>query len=150
MEPEVEYVDPNLVASYREYAWSRHHNRYDQATWDALRDDIARDGFREPAILSYNHNTGEAYFGEGNHRIGIALELGIPLPVVVYRSTKTAPDYPMKALTEPGEYSMRNQAGFSKFPQLARPSDIGLPTLDRDATIEPGRRLPSSGEGFEF
>jgi hypothetical protein len=77
-----------------------------------------------------------AYLSEGNHRLGLASELGRAVPVVVYRSTKTAPDHPMKPLTEPGEFSMRDGLGFMRFPEVVSPSAIGLPTVrgERDFT----------------
>jgi hypothetical protein len=131
MKEEAEYVDPHLLLRYREYAWSREHNRWGAEAWDALRGEIARDGFHEAAILAYNHVTGQGYLVEGNHRVGIALELGIPVPLVVYRSPKTAPDYPMRPVTPPGKYSMRDAYGFSQFREFMKPSDIGLPTVER-------------------
>jgi hypothetical protein len=98
--------------------------------------DVAENGFTTAALLHYNHRTGAAYLAEGNHRVGIATELGIPVPLVVYRTTKTAPDYPMRALTEPGEFSMRDAEGFSRFPQEASPALIGLPLLNPRARID--------------
>jgi len=98
------------------------------------------------AILHYNHVTGEGYVGEGNHRIGIALELRVPVPLVIARSIKTAPLWPMRRITEPGAFSMRNAYGDSRFPPFARPSEIGLPVVDEvrqrvlwRATAERGR-----------
>jgi hypothetical protein len=138
MHAEAEYVYPRILLPYREHAWSRDHNRDGVEAWDALRDEVARDGFREAAVLSYNHKTGRGYLGEGNHRVGIALELGIPVPLVILRSTKTEPDFPMRPITAPGEHSMRDDRGFSQFRVLMRPSDIGLPTVEttRDKTAE--------------
>jgi hypothetical protein len=126
---ETEFVNPRLLVPYREHSWSRGRNREGVEAWDALRADVAENGFREPAVLEYNHATGQGYIGEGNHRIGIALELGVPVPLVVYRTTKTAPAFPMRPITEPGKYSMRDERGFPQFRELMRPSDIGLPTV---------------------
>jgi hypothetical protein len=122
-------MNPADLVPYRQYAWSREVNRNGVEEWNVLRDDVALNGFRKPAFLEYNHKTGEGYLGEGNHRLGVALELGIPVPVVVHRTWKTAPDYPMKQVTEPGRWSMRDERGFSKFPVFVRPSEIGLPVV---------------------
>jgi GNAT superfamily N-acetyltransferase len=146
--PQAEYMDPADLVAYREHAWSREVNRDGRQAWDALRDDVERNGFREPAFLEYNHRTGQGYLGEGNHRLGVALELGIPLPVVVHRTLKTAHAYPMKQVTEPGEYSMRDDRGFSRFPEFISPSDIGLPTIPphRGTAIEPGPHAEAATE----
>jgi hypothetical protein len=148
-------MNPVDLVRYREHAWSRTHNRDGLSAWDRLRDEVERDGFREPAFLEYNPQTGEAYLGEGNHRLGIAIELGIPLPVVVHRTTKTAPDHGMKPLTEPGRYLMRDDRGFSRFPECVRPEDIGLPTVtweraraSRDSPDQQSER--SNNAGFEL
>lgn len=125
-----EYVDPSVLMPYREYDWSADHNRDGAESWEDLKADIATNGFREPAYLEFNHETGEAYLGEGNHRVGIAHELGIPVPVIVYRSTKTQErGYPMKPLAQPGQYSFLDDRGFSQFGQYEPPSKIGLPTV---------------------
>jgi hypothetical protein len=136
--PEAEYIDPADFLRYREYAWSREHNRDGKRAWDALRDDVAQNGFREPAFLEYNHETGQGYLSEGNHRLGVAVELDIPLPVVVHRTRKTAPEYPMRQVTDPGQYSMSDERGFSQFREFMRPSDIGLRTV-------PGEREKAVG-----
>lgn len=145
MDPLAQYMRPADLLRYREYAWSRELNRHGAEDWDALREEIEREGFRSPARLAYNHETGMAFLGEGNHRLAIAQELGRALPVVVYRSGKTAPGYLMKPLTPPGQYSMRDGLGFSRFPELASPSLIGLPTVigERDLTpVTPDRPAP--------
>ena len=158
-------MNPADLVPYREHVWSREVNRYGTEAWDALRDDVALNGFREPAFLEYNHQTGQGYLGEGNHRLAVALELDVPLPVAVFRTRKTAPDYPMQQITEPGQYSMRDARGFSRFPEFIRPSEIGLPTVPGERhrvaeaieaeAIDPDRvisRAPAQSDapGFEL
>lgn len=164
MDPLAQYMNPTDLLPFREYDWSRENNRNGAMYWDSLRDEIEREGFRSPARLAYNHVTGMAYLGEGNHRLAIAQRLGRAIPVVVYRSIKTAPDYPMKPLTEPGEFSMRDELGYSRFPELVSPSAIGLPTVrgerdltvvtpDRSDVVDPHRGIaPASdpGTGLDF
>lgn len=130
MRPEAQYIDPRPLLLYREHAWSREYNRCGPAAWDELCRSVLLEGFREPAILSYNHSTGEAYFGEGNHRIGVAVELRLHVPVIIFRSQMTSAERPpMKPLTAPGRYSMRDDWGFSRFPEVARPEVIGLAVI---------------------
>jgi hypothetical protein len=101
----------------------------DQAYWDKLKGHIAEHGIEEPLSIEYNPNAGSGYLGEGNHRLAIAQELGMThVPAYVYRSTKTAPDWPMQPMHQPGQYKMLDARGFSQFGQYMKPSDIGLPT----------------------
>lgn len=61
----------------------------DPEHWNDLKQSIEQYGINSPIILQYNPDTGEAYISEGNHRLGIAQELGIEsVPVVVYRSQR--------------------------------------------------------------
>jgi hypothetical protein len=121
MHPKAEYMNPIDLAPCGEHLWSREVNRDGLEAWIQLVGDVAVNGFREPAVLEYNPETGQGYLGEGNHRLGVALELGIPLPVVVQRTRKTTPAYPMKQVTEPGRYSVRDERGFSRFPRPGQP-----------------------------
>jgi hypothetical protein len=143
-------MNPVDLLPYRDYHWSRVHNRMGPEEWDRLRDEIERDGFRSPAGLAYNHKTGTAYLGEGNHRLGIARELHRALPVVVFRSAETAPDSAMTPLTEPGEYTQWDSMGFGRFPELASPSDIGLTVVrgERDfIVVAPGPSAAADRDG---
>lgn len=124
---QAEYMAPEHCLPYREYDWSADNNRDGSEHWNALRDHVAQHGFNEPAFLHYNPTSGKGYFGEGNHRVGIAHELGIPVPVVVYRMHSDDERY--KPITEPGKYRYEDARGFSQFGQYETPSRIGLPVV---------------------
>lgn len=132
MDRYAQHMDPAHLLPYREFPWDRFNNRYESADkWDELRDDIKHNGMQEPVTLEFNPDTGEAYVSEGNHRLGMAHELGQTAPVMVYRTSKTKVNgYPMHPLRHPGEYLMPNEHGHSQFGQYMRPSDIDLPTVD--------------------
>jgi hypothetical protein len=51
--------------------------------WE-LKDSIAREGFRQPAILLNRKNEGNLIIVEGHHRTKVALDEKIPLPVEVH------------------------------------------------------------------
>jgi hypothetical protein len=137
-----EHLDPDLLLPFREWDWSRDHNRGNYGTgagapdhsehglsrahdhWDEIANSVAEEGFREPVFLHYNPTTGTGYVGEGNHRIGIAKQLGIPVPTVVYRVH--GQDDRHKPITEPGKYRYENEYGHPQFGQYEPPSRIGL------------------------
>jgi hypothetical protein len=93
--------------------------------WDRLKNHIQQHGFEDPLTLEYNPDSGNAYLGEGNHRLGIAEELGMThVPVHVYRNSKDWQGHPWVKATEPGQYV--DERGY--FPQSTKPSAIGIPT----------------------
>jgi hypothetical protein len=97
--------------------------------WLRLKYDIAHAGFEGPLTLFYNPRTGRRCLKEGNDRLVIAEELGMTnVPLSIYRTTSD--DESMRAMHEPGTCLMTDDRGFSKFPQQAKPSVIGLPTAD--------------------
>jgi hypothetical protein len=71
---------------YKEYDWSRTKFRkmdIEPEYWDKLVKEIKKDGIRNPlTIILYKHEPKRAKIGEGNHRLGIAKEIGLKdLPV---------------------------------------------------------------------
>ncbi len=73
---------PEDVWPYREYAWSREHARRSPEEWDDLVASMQLTGWdpKNPAIVLVGKN-GKAKVGEGNHRLAIALQLGVRVPV---------------------------------------------------------------------
>lgn len=56
--------------------------------WTGLSNDIAERGILSPIFLEWSTADGYAYAGEGNTRLAVAQELGLPtVPVVVYRKS---------------------------------------------------------------
>src|SRR5579884_2562866 len=99
------------------------------AYWKRLRADIEERGFESPLVLEYNPRLGAGYLGEGNHRLAVASELGRShVPLMVFRTGKD--DDRMKPMHAPGTYLLRDDRGFSRFPQCAHPSLIGLPVSE--------------------
>lgn len=59
-------------------------NRTDPENVDSLKDSIRREGFREPVQVVFSPKSRKMYVGEGNHRLEVAKQLGIPwIPVRV-------------------------------------------------------------------
>jgi hypothetical protein len=76
--------------------------------WDGLKSHVHEHGM-EPGILEYNHKTGEAHLGEGNHRLALAEQQGLePLPgagaadVLGRRSAYTTQGRPERARVRQG------------------------------------------------
>ena len=93
MDPQAQYMRPAKLLRGVRLVPLREPDRRDE--WDE-RDDIARNGFRWPAVLEYNHLTGQGFLGEGNHRLGIGFELDRALPTVSHerdRGTKLHRDF---------------------------------------------------------
>lgn len=79
-------TDINEVDKYKEYTWSSKKFRrkdFDPEYWDGLVEDIRKNGIRSPIIIIlYKHEPNKAHIGEGNHRLGVAKEIGLKeLPV---------------------------------------------------------------------
>jgi hypothetical protein len=74
--------DPEDVWPYREYTWSRDSARNSPEEWDDLYASMKELGWRKnnPAIVLVGKN-GRALVGEGNHRLAMAMMLGIKVPV---------------------------------------------------------------------
>lgn len=93
--------------------------------YEALRQHIIDHGFKNPVWVDYHQDTGHAHVSEGNHRLTIAQELGIPaLPVKVYRSRRNSNGLSQR-LKNPEDVK---EAFNGWIPQTMKASDIGLPT----------------------
>lgn len=81
-------VPTHVLLGLREYDRTDSANHPGSAeTIDSLRADLRSGvGFREPAVIEYDHHTGWAYLGEGNHRVAAAAAEGVPeVPARVVR-----------------------------------------------------------------
>lgn len=95
---------------------------------------IEQEGFQEPAILLYDPRTGRYKVGEGNHRVAVAQELGEPIPVEATRGQVLEYEgQPLPRQLVPDKYGY--------VPSNLAPSDLGLPSLDRDALLEIAQEL---------
>lgn len=123
----VEMVRTEDLVPYREFDRAKVPNWREEKI-NELREDIRKNGIKEPLILSYGATKGNTILGEGNTRLMIAQELGIPeVPVTVIRSTdlvkaseKAAEPVKAPKKVEPNEYGY--------VPGNMKPSDIGIPT----------------------
>jgi hypothetical protein len=90
--------------------------------WQMLKDHIAQNGFEDPLTIEYNPSEGTAKLGEGNHRLGIAKELGlthVPVSGMVTYSGPNMVPLQTSPTVEPDEYGY--------FPGSFTPSTLGLP-----------------------
>lgn len=77
------------VERFAEYHWSESDSRYSAVGWRKLKQDIETNGIREPLLIELNPFEGYALLTEGNHRLGIAREIGLEtVPVRVMRSPR--------------------------------------------------------------
>ena len=61
---------------YRESLMPKAGNNHDHL--EQVRRFILKNGFQEPIIISRDLTTGRAYITEGNHRLWVAIQEGIP------------------------------------------------------------------------
>ncbi len=78
-------ADVRELEKIKEYNWSRKKSRRGEERWDELVDDIKRNGFKEPVQIYLYRNEKRLNLGEGNHRLGVARELGIKkIPAIFF------------------------------------------------------------------
>lgn len=113
----------------------------------ALRDDISKNGIKEPLTLNYGAKDRIATVGEGNHRLAIAKELGIeevPMQVSGTQLSKAFQDeYKAGYHPVPG----REPDQFGYVPSNQKPSDIGVKTATPPAnqlSVIPDRSLATT------
>jgi len=70
------------IYKYREYTWTKYNGRNSEEEWDKLYKSMDENGWdvNNPAIIQVGKN-GKAKVAEGNHRLAIAKQLNIPVPV---------------------------------------------------------------------
>lgn len=102
----------------------------DPERWNALGEHIKNNGFRNPVWLDYNPDTGHAHLSEGNHRVQLSLDHGIPaVPTRVIRSRRTSPTQIPVDLQPQPEWEDRFSPNGYRVPEMMKPSHIGLPTV---------------------
>lgn len=126
----IEWVPTHALRPFREY--DRRPGGTDAFTsperWQALRSHIESEGLKNPLRLMYHEDDHVAHLGEGNHRLQIAEDLGLPsLPVTVVRGRRTSPTQ-VHVSPFPG-----------RAPDLFKPSLIGLPTVPPPQTKQASR-----------
>jgi hypothetical protein len=85
---------------------------------DELKADIQKNGIKEPLELGYNHAEKKAVIWDGNHRLGVAKELGIKeLPVRVKTTDFPTAKYGKEVSGFKGEGTV---------PERLKPSEIGI------------------------
>jgi hypothetical protein len=86
-------VPTHVLARMREYDRSdASQHPGSREVIDSLRQDLREGkGFHNPAMIEYDHKSGWAYLGEGNHRVQAAVEEGVPeIPARVIRSSSAS------------------------------------------------------------
>lgn len=91
------FYDANDLWKYREYDWTRESARRDPEEWDELHASIKRHGWDEKDPLILQVGPGRAMVGEGNHRLAIAREMDIPVPVTFW-FTERDPGLPKRSI----------------------------------------------------
>lgn len=113
----VEWIDPWDLHRYREYD-----RDMDKPYVEDLKEHIRQHGMGEPIKLEYNQDDGSVHIGEGNHRLQIALDLGLKaVPVTVFRTGRVPQGRPAKPA--PKTYPPDE---FGYVPGNMKPSDIGF------------------------
>jgi len=70
---------------YKEHNWSRFKSRRGDAKWEELVQSIKKEGIKTPVQVFLYEDEKRIRLGEGNHRLGVAKELGIKkIPVVFF------------------------------------------------------------------
>lgn len=80
-----EMVKTSTIDKYKEF--TREKPMGGEARFQKLKSNIEKYGIKEPLIIIYYKYDNTAYLAEGNHRLRIAKELGLPkVPVRVLRA----------------------------------------------------------------
>jgi GNAT superfamily N-acetyltransferase len=121
----VEMVPRNEIARYASQDTDPEHAK-------AVGHHIATTGEMEPLLLHYHPASGEAYLGEGNHRLRASYPLQMDhLPVRVQRNNYGLPGPGVKV---PQDHPAL--AAGKHIPHDIKPSDIGLTTVDKPTMSE--------------
>jgi hypothetical protein len=128
----IEWVPTHALKPFLEYdrrpggkdSWNN------EERWNALGEHLKTHGFRNPVWIDFNPDESTGHLSEGNHRVQLALDHGIPaVPVRVYRSRRTSPtQVKVTPKPEPQWEDSYDPTGYH-YPDYLRPSHIGLPTV---------------------
>jgi hypothetical protein len=116
-----EMIDPNVLIEFKDF------NRLDKPSFKenfkVILDSVLENGFNEPIWLLANEHTGFTLVGEGNHRMFLALMVGIDrLPVVATRHNYEEPRMATNYLLSNGGYVDVN--GIKPLTSYSKPSDV--------------------------
>jgi hypothetical protein len=110
----------------------------DPEYYEALKNEMATEGQKEPIVVEYNIDTGYGHIGEGNHRIAVARDLGQQaLPTTVFCSSRKSNGKEL-FLREPREVAQEEARANGNDPEyysqpsygwMLAPSRVGLPTV---------------------
>jgi GNAT superfamily N-acetyltransferase len=138
---QIEHVPVDFLARMLEYqrAPGAGHAEADPGYWNTLKEHMAQHGLMSPVSLRYDPDTGYGYVDEGNHRVGIAQELGWEhVPTRVHQGRVDPARHPhAQKLTEPGSHL--DPRGY--FPSSCKPSYIGVP-VKADGSEHTGSASP--------
>lgn len=128
--PDIEWVPTHALKPFMEYnrrpgskdAWSS------KERWEALGEHIKANGITKPLWIDFNPHTSTGHLSEGNHRLQLALDHGIPaLPVRVMQSQRQSPtQVPLQAIAQP---EWADHRGETHWPTYMRASHVGLPIV---------------------
>lgn len=116
-----EMIDPKVLVQFRDF--NRMSKPMYKENFREILDSVKEEGFREPIWLLANENTGFTLVGEGNHRVFLALMVGIDrLPVVATRSNYNDPRLVTDYMLSNGGFVDVN--GIKPIGTYSKPSDI--------------------------
>lgn len=116
-----EMIDPKVLVQFRDF--NRMSKPMYKENFREIMDSVKEEGFREPIWLLANENTGFTLVGEGNHRVFLALMVGIDrLPVVATRSNYNDPRLVTDYMLSNGGFVDVN--GIKPISTYSKPSDI--------------------------
>jgi hypothetical protein len=153
----IEWVPTHALKPFLEYdrrpggkdAWGN------QERWDALGEHLKANGFKNPVWIDFNPDESTGHLSEGNHRVQLALDHGIPaVPVRVYRSRRPSPtQVKVTPKPEPQWEDQFDPTGYH-YPDYMKPSHIGLPTVpppdQRTAAYGDSQYNPETQEWNDF
>lgn len=141
----VEYVPASILAEY-----SGNNLRRTPEEMEVLREEILAnpEGLDDPIRVMFNDKTGTFLIGEGNHRVALAAEMGIPIPVVVLRSNWETPTsrpglVPQDAMDRIKAFADEHH-GY--VPSNLSASEIGLPTVSINEIVDFIDRRAAAGD----
>ena len=122
----IEFVDVELLDKIKEFDRRVQRVKTDEDI-DELKNKIISNGITEPVMIDICPFDGTLKLGEGNHRLMIAKELGLPkVPAIAIRSMNSIHNYKMKV--DPEGITPREDGIFGKYYyQPMKPSYLGEP-----------------------
>lgn len=122
----IEFVDVELLDKIKEFDRRVQRVKTDEDI-DELKNKIISNGITEPVMIDFCPFDGTLKLGEGNHRLMIAKELGLPkVPAIAIRCMNSVHNYKMKV--DPEGITPREDGIFGKYYyQPMKPSYLGEP-----------------------